>query len=318
MGAFRIRILVPRKMTKKNQPAFQRVDVSSGKHVRIQTETLKSALQCLSPRAFKVFFAIVAKFNGFNNDDINISMRELAQAIGSSDNSANGRAIKELKKFGFIRITKEYPKSQRKSNAYGVTFIPTGAGGKTAATYDFRRLAETRGWKSGTVVRKSVEETGTERKFRVSETNTVATETCQISNNGPVSVSDTHTYYQVGKFNYTEDGSLSDEPNSLVRKPKAIAPEDDCRLPLHKLREALLQYQNREDAIPQSELAQAIRCPPGTLSKFKNGRGLPDEYRMPLQMKIGQLGWIGNKWDDQQKPIKSNPIKSKNQLKQCS
>ena len=179
------------------------------------------------------------------------------------------------------------------ARGYGLTFINSGEKGEIAPSHAYRKLAKIGGWKSDTGKRKSVRKSDTDRKSGVSKSDTVTTETCGVSMAGPcVSESDTHIINQIQGNDSFADAAGKGDCKQGPKRRKPISPADDCRIELSDLRQALRAYLGKDGAVPQSELAEAIHCPGGTLSKFKHGRGLPDHYRLPLQLELGRLGKI--------------------------
>lgn len=277
-------------MARNKSKALHRVVIRDGRYIQLPMDLLEAAMQSVSPRAFKILCAIHAKFNGFNNGRINISMRAIGKATGSDCNASNARAISELINNGFLWIGQDYAKGQRKARGYGLTYMTSGDKGEVPDSREFRKLAKIKGWKSDTGRRKSGRKSDTDRKFRVSESDTVATETCGVSTAGPVSESDTHIYNQIQDNKSQSDNGGKDAQKQGKKPRRPISPADDCRMELHDLRQALRAYLAQPDAIAQCEIAKVIGCAGGTLSKFKNGRGLPDDYRLPLQMELGRHG----------------------------
>lgn len=118
-------------------------DGRGGSYFLVPHETLDRLLCSTSLRAAAAWFAIGRNFNGFNNGKIGLSMRDLADAIGSHDNPANADAIAELEAAGFIRV-RRFPKGARKANEYELTHISTGKNGEIPATHDYIERLETK------------------------------------------------------------------------------------------------------------------------------------------------------------------------------
>jgi hypothetical protein len=95
-----------------------------------------------------VLTEIVREMNGYNNGEIGLSQRQLANRLGTSNFRQIGRAIAELMEHGFIDIAVEGKWKQRLARQYRLTFVNTGSPGRyRPATNEYRHWQPTR--KSG-------------------------------------------------------------------------------------------------------------------------------------------------------------------------
>lgn len=262
--------------------ATHKADGRGKEYALLPHVALDALLANCSPRAVAVALAILRRFNGFNNDKIGLSMRDLGRAIGSHNNPANKRALAELETAGFIRI-RRYPKGQRKANEYGLAFISTGQRGEHPATHDYLERLETKkslGWKLDTRTGFRVSETNTRGKHRESEIDTGKTETSGFRDPSPVLETDTHIVSH-GRDSFRLAGNTRSNIDKMTGGTFAA-------MELCELRELCLQFLNWAPSGAQSQLAHAATIPGGTLSKFLRGRSLPESYRLPLQLAVGR------------------------------
>lgn len=259
-------------------------DGRGGTYSLIPHATQDALLSAVSLRSAVAWLAIVRKFNGFNNGKIGLSMRDLADAIGSHDNPANADAIAELEAAGFIRV-RRFPKGARKANEYELTHISSGRNGEISATHDYIERLETKKSsvsKHHTRAALRVSSFHTRGKRRVSGFHTGATETSGSPDGAPVSSFHTHIVSHISPNLDTDPNTVSDGPKSS----RAISSRSSA-MDLNELRAFALAYLGWAPAGTQSQLAHAVGVPGGTLSKFLSGRSLPDRYRMPLQIAVG-------------------------------
>jgi hypothetical protein len=88
-----------------------------------------------------IYLHLVRRYNGRNNGQISLSVREAATAINAAKNTA-ARALKVLTQKGFISVVKRgwyNPKREHgRATEYRLTEYPCDVTGK-AASFDFRR-----------------------------------------------------------------------------------------------------------------------------------------------------------------------------------
>lgn len=258
-------------------------DGRGGSYFLVPHETLDRLLCSTSLRAAAAWFAIGRNFNGFNNGKIGLSMRDLADAIGSHDNPANADAIAELEAAGFIRV-RRFPKGARKANEYELTHISTGKNGEIPATHDYIERLETKKSsvsKHHTRTALRVSSFHTRGKRRVSSFHTGATETCGSPDGPPVSSFHTPIFSHISPI--PDPG-----PDPVSDGPKSSRAASSSAMDLIELRSFALAYLAWASAGAQSQLAHDVGVPGGTLSKFLSGRSLPDQYRMPLQLAVAR------------------------------
>lgn len=268
-------------MSKKG---LHKPDGRGGQYALAPHVTMDALLASVSLRSVAAWLAIVRRFNGFNNGKIALSMRDLADAIGSHDNPGNSDAIDELEAAGFIRATR-FPKGQRKATEYELTHISTGRNGEIAATHDYIVRLETKKSSVSKFHTRNplrVSRFHTRRKRRVSSFDTGTTETVGFEGHPPVSSFHTHIVSHISP----QSDPGSDTPSVSPKSSRAFSSLSSA-MEIDELRGFTLAYLEWAAAGAQSQLAHDVGVPGGTLSKFLSGRSLPDQYRMPLQIAVG-------------------------------
>jgi hypothetical protein len=248
---------------------------------------LDALLVIVSPRAVSIALAVVRRFNGYNNGRISMSMRDLAEAIGSANHAANIAALRELEHTGFLAVTR-YPKGQRKANDYRLTFVSSGPNGEQPATHDYLDRLETgleteKFTVAATATRNTlrVVDIETRKKHRVSDIETGATETCGFHDPSPVVDIATHIDNHPGVLSGSDGNCPSDAPKSRAVVSSAAMDERELRV-------FATSFLAKAEPGSQSRLAHEAGIPGGTFSKFLRGRSLPEQYRMPLQLAVGR------------------------------
>jgi hypothetical protein len=125
--------------SKKHQ-ADQRADLRGGKFIGLPTVVFTSEAWRLGLNSFDrdVHLQILAKFSGYNNGQIAISQREIADAIGNSNFRKIGRSIARQIEVGLLGIATEGLWKQRKAREYRLTYITANKPPfTTAATNDY-------------------------------------------------------------------------------------------------------------------------------------------------------------------------------------
>ncbi|SKB85392.1 hypothetical protein [Sphingopyxis flava] len=274
----------------KRKKALHEADGRGGKYSLIPKIVIDRLLVSVGPRAVAVALALIRRFNGYNNGAIALSTRELAEAIGSANHKANIAALHELERTGFVTLTARYPKGQRKANEYRLTFISYGPNGEHPATNEYLANLETdletkKISASKTEARMAVRASETEarRKHRASEMEAGATETCGFQAPAPAVEMEAHILNHPERLN----GSPSNT-SAFASKSQAVASRGSACMDERELRDFALSYLAWAQPGAQSKLAHDVGVPGGTLSKFLNGRSLPEQYRMPLQLGVAR------------------------------
>lgn len=268
---------------RRGDGSLHKADGRGGRFLLLPHVVLDRLLVSVGPRAAVAAIAIARKFDGFNNGRIALSTRDLAQAIGSANHKANIAALRELERTGFIKVTGRFPKGQRKANEYRLTFISYGPNGEHPATNEYLANLETKKTSAAeTEARNTVRASETEarRKHRGSEMEAGATETCGFPVLPPAVKTEAHI------LNHPEGltGCGGNTPLVAPKSSGAVSSGMDEQ----ELRNFAKAYLAFASPGSQSQLAHDAGIPGGTLSKFLNGRSLPDQYRMPLQLAVAR------------------------------
>ncbi|MBN8844310.1 MAG: winged helix-turn-helix domain-containing protein [Sphingomonadales bacterium] len=250
------------------------------KHMRLyKTMTDSLAWQHLSGNAMKVLLALVARDDGKRNGKIGFSCREASGVTGLSSRTC-WRCFAELQEKGFIVCTQAGGFSRKVSHAalwrYTWAAWPEGRKGPTR---DFEK------WKPDGNSRLKFLSV-TDANFAgnletpgepVAKNSTGNLETPQDSDVSNFAETTTLISYH---------GDPHGDPVSDQRKRAETTsrPDREFRLGDEVADLRLLTTAHLDEFGPgsQSRLAARIDCPPGTFSKFINGRNLPVEYRRPL------------------------------------
>lgn len=270
-------------MSQKSKGGLHKPNSNGGSYLLLPHSVIDALLPYARRRELAVLIAIARRFNGFNNGKISVSMREIAEATGSTDYSANGKAISWLVEAGFVWIAATYPKGARMAREYGLTWVSSGSEQKPVpARNTYVEMEKIRRLETGTRHPLSVPVSGTERKLSVPVSGTGATETSQSCTPSPVPVSGTH----IVSHRKGEGRGRKDAPQS---PPKLQRADLSSVMTADDLRSLTADYLAWAPAGAQSQLAHAAEMPCGTLSKFVNGKAsLPAQYLMPLQLAVGR------------------------------
>lgn len=257
---------------RRQQRRAQKVD-HGGDFVQLPRVILRSpAFLSLSQRARSCLLVILERFNGFNNGRIGLSINNLGAALGNQNHGANSRALVELMDRGFLECMAGASHVKSKAREYRLTFIEAGANGCEKATNEWKlwqppkkigpEATATREWKP-------VEATATRRKLCVEATATRATETCGVGGRFRVEATAAHIISQY----QPSPAPVSDVGNTFKSSSE--------------LRAALNSLIETGEATATA-IALAINMPAGTMSKFRNGKGIPSSYVGPLHMELGK------------------------------
>lgn len=250
----------------------QKVD-HGGNFIQLPRAMLASpAFLSLSQRARSCLLVVIERFNGFNNGRIGLSIDNLGAALGNQNHAANSRALVELMDRGFLECMAGANHVKSKAREYRLTFIESGRGGFEKATNEWKlwqapkkivpEATATREWKP-------VEATATRRKLGVEATATRATETVGFGGRFRVEATAAHIISQY----HPSPAPVSDVGNTFKSSSE--------------LRAALNGLIETGEATATA-IALAINMPAGTMSKFRNGKGLPQAYVGPLHMELGK------------------------------
>jgi len=256
------------------------------KHIRLYASiTSSEAWRHLSGNAVKVLLALVARDDGTRNGALGFSCREAADVTALGERTC-WRCLIELQEKGFIVCTHKggFNRKVLHSSLWRYTWAPWPGGRPAAPTRDFEkwRCMEIRGCKicNRTVV--VSDESSGNFAPPVAEFTTDEMETPDVSVSFHPANNATLIIHQGDSAANPETGRRK-QANSSSGAISAFSLGD----PLSDLRERAVQHIGSGGAGSQSRLATRIGCPPGTFSKFLNGRNLPAEYRAALDEAIG-------------------------------
>jgi hypothetical protein len=241
--------------------------------------TASLAWRHASYRARSILQVFQHAFDGYNNGEIAFGIREIGTAIGDQNHAANSRAVAELIELGLLECTSDANRVQSKVRTYRITFISTGkARNIVPATheYDSWRPVKKRkfgGARTATQNRESVAVTATTVKDSVVVTATQMTESRGFEGAGCVAVT----------------ASLLDNHSRGAPEPVKLSlshvkiPAADLRTELATLRQWAHQVLAHLGYGGARQLAADAGIPEVALSRFRSGKGLPEQYRVPLQ-----------------------------------
>ena len=243
------------------------------KHVRIYDQQVNTAAwRSLSGSAVKVWIAIGLFDNGSNNGEIYAGVRMLHSMTGLALNTVC-KALAELQEKGFLYCSEPGGFSRKTPHAakYGFTWIAGQSGSvQRAPTHAYAKWSpenQRSQFLTGTV--SVCDEPLETEALNVAETETAETEKRLVSANHHLSETKTLTVSQgLGP------AQLETEQRKQANSNRAAF--------LASLRTALRGA--LVDALPgaQTDIAQAAGIPGGTLSRFKKGGNLPDNYAAAL------------------------------------
>jgi hypothetical protein len=243
------------------------------RHIRLyHSVTGCEAWRELTGNGIKVLIALARYDDGNSNGQLFFSERQGAKDTGLSRNTVR-RALAELIAKGFIAQTKPgaFNRNNLLAATYRLTWVAWPGGKPSAPTRDFER------WKpDGNSQAQSLTETGaviappleTQGDLGADFDPSIM-ETPHVSVGPSMSETGPQLLYQGDSRSDQETGQWK-QANPASGAFPAI------------LRDATLK--RLADAQPgeQKRLSERIDCPPGTLSKFINGRNLPETYHQRL------------------------------------
>ncbi len=253
------------------------------------------AWRSLSMHARATYLVFCERHNGFNNGEIALGVREVSAALGNQNHRATSRSICELIERGFLVCTSDADHHQAKTRTYRITAIQTGNGKKegSKATNDYLE------WRPGPLQKRkfggartatqrpvSVTETATERKFPVAVPATTMTEICGFEADACVAVPAT----LIG--NQSVDHSRSSGSLEIIApvasRPAGVGPAQSSLPALDELREWTRAVIAKLGYGGAKKLAAAAKVPEPVLSRFRQGKNLPEHHRLALQHACGR------------------------------
>lgn len=237
------------------------------KHVRLYVSIMQTeAWRSLSGNAVKVLLALVARDNGTRNGELSFSVREAADVANLSPATAK-RCLDELQDRGFIRCTQKGAFSRKVQHASTWRYTwQAWPEGKMGPTRDFEK------WKPGGNTRCQKLQKPVLVSDAKLETTCAPVAKSIAADGGNSLISANRGNSKTSTHTIKPQGAENSEP-TLGLQRKAI---DD-------LRTALKHRLAASPAGEQTRIAETLGVPGGTLSKFVNGRGLPDQYVEPLR-----------------------------------
>lgn len=252
------------------------------------------AWRSLSAHARATFLVFCDRHSGFNNGDIGLGIREISAAIGNQNHTATSRSIVELIQKGFLECTSDASRHHAKTRTYRITCISTGEGRRTVpATNEYLEwrpgpLQERKFgvMKSATQEAVSVIESATERKFPVAVSATTETVIRGFEANACVEAPATLI------VNQSVDHSMSSGSLEIIApvvSRSAGARQAQSSLPdLDELREWTRAVIAKLGYGGAKKLAAAAKVPEPVLSRFRQGKNLPEHHRLALQHACGR------------------------------
>ncbi len=239
------------------------------RHIRLyHSVTGSEAWRHLSGNGIKVLLALLRIYNGGNNGELFFSDRKGAEESGLSRNTVR-RALVELMDKGFIVCTKpgSFKHKQLQAATYRLTWLPWPGGNPAAPTRDFEK------WKHAEISR---------AQFPVETGSIFATEVETDSADGSKFEPDnletslvSANLYFAGIEPQVFSHGLQAESHLLEQRKQANSSRAAF---LAFLRSRLAEHLSGAEPGEQSRLAKCLEIPGGTLSKFINGRGLPEHH----------------------------------------
>lgn len=255
------------------------------RHIRLyHSITGSEAWLHLSGNAMKVLIALARYDDGSRNGELLFSERQGVIDTGLSRNTVR-RALAELIEKGFIALTKPgaFNRNNLLAATYRLTWLPWPGGRPAAPTRDFEK------WRAGNSQAQNFVRSGAEIEppwENSSESGTKSEPPNRQDSRFSIDCSVSKIEPQVLYHGVGSNGSTSSPEISITITPLngAKSRRADCAgVDLDELRDwtkaaiASLPYGG------QRVLAQSASIPEPVLSKFKSGKGLKDDYRMPLQ-----------------------------------
>ncbi|MGZ2411117.1 hypothetical protein ACUXST_000514 [Sphingomonas sp. F9_3S_D5_B_2] len=266
----------------KRSKAPHRADARGGGFMLIPHALADSdAFRTLPFRSRAVLLALLRRFDGYNNGRIGLSTRKLADALGTTNYSANSEALGYLVARGIVAVERVGERGSRRSREFRLTFISTGEGPGEHASNDYLS------WRAGDAgTGKNRHAKFTARGARSAALNTADRKvsasdvtTNETSSGGIASreISGTVVSFPAHIRNHT--GSSATRGRGAHSAPDAL-----------DLRAASLALIERVGRGSQTRLAHDAGIPAGTLSKFLKRNGpLAAPARVQLTIALARL-----------------------------
>lgn len=239
-------------------------------------------------RARAVLQVFQDRHDGFNNGRIALGIHDIGKALGNQNHGANARAVAELIEKGFLECISDADRKQGKVREYRLTFISTGRTKDIAkATHEYQdwRPEAGKNRKFGgakTATQKGISGAETTTVMKVSVANIAPAETESRDFCSPPSGAETALLI----YNQSPGSFVAPEspPCSLEKLRRA-----DPRTDVDELRDWTQAVVSQLGYGGARRLAHNAAIPEVALSRFRAGRGLPDQYRLQLQEACGRL-----------------------------
>lgn len=242
----------------------------------------------LSFRARAVLQVFQDRHNGHNNGNLALGIHEIGKRLGNQNHGGNSRAVAELIEHGFLECVSDADRRQSKVREYRITFVSTGKQRHVEkATHDYRdwRLGGAKRRKFGSANTATqddvcVASTATMVKNSVANTATNDRESPEFCT--PPSGANTALLID------NQSKAPSAGSQTLLASPEKLRAAD-LRLELDELRRWACFIIDSYGYGGSRRLAHNACIPEPALSRFRKGRSLPDQYRIPLQEACGRL-----------------------------
>lgn len=291
------------KGAKQAQP--QRADTRGGGIILLPRCVIESPQWlAMGFRARYAVLAVASYFSGFNNGEIGVSSRQLADAMGSKNLAGNEAALQEAILAGFVERTRDYPRARRLASEYRLTWIPTGkAPNLKPATHDYL---------AGAVVMKqrrqqpcksvSTIETGLLRSSKQAVKQPASTIEAGEAENRHFPVSTTEALIDLSppptpasfRSQATETSRGLERPRSMTEDAWILAKRRATANPAtaddDHVRAAVVSYLSTAARGEQTRLSEAADIPGPALSKFLKGGTLADDRLGRLMLELMKRG----------------------------
>lgn len=284
----------------------------SFRFAQLEYSLLASApYRALPPNPRALLVELIIMFNGQNNGELYLSVRDAADRMGVADTKAASAALKELQDMGFIAEVERGHFAVKAGNKRASRWRLTwhAVAGQHGPTNEYKDRMPEPGTRAHTRMEKGLrvwkDWSRSQNKMPVVESPTVFPETVVVSttntppdgNKAGGSVADSTTAKhgnshvsvneQCGGIPYTY--ILSGSPVSGRRaKTSAPDPADDIFMGSDELR-AWVQQAITGLPFAQSRLGEEANVPKGTLSKFLRGASLPRRHRISVQQALPRV-----------------------------
>lgn len=260
---------------KRSHEPPQRCD-HGGSYVSVPRSLLSSAAWIdLGSRGRCIVLALCARFSGYNNGAIPISIEEIGQALGNQNHGANSKALARAIDLGIVECMVDANHHQGRAREYRLTFIETGPPkARVPATHEYRSHNRTREKKGQFFAAQSAGKSDVSTaeitaSSKLSAEDFAGSGIMESSNLGvlpPVGTSALIFNHPCGSQGHIRGG----------REGALVSPGD--------LREWTRLVVASYGHGTQRQMARDAAISEPSLSKFLHGRGLPERHRASLQM----------------------------------